>query len=75
MPGALFCQQGEKNNGIKGGEVKTSVENIGNKRVDRFEFETFEELEYYFLKLLADGISDRTKVIGKVLLVWKREEE
>lgn len=55
--------------------MKTSVENIGNKRVDRFEFETFEELEYYFLKLLADGISARTKVIGKVLLVWKREEE
>lgn len=41
--------------------------------VRRLEFETFEELEGYFLDHVCCR-DIKSKVIGKVLIIWEREQ-
>jgi len=45
------------------------------KDLERYEFDTFKELEEYFIDkvLVRQGIS--SKVIGKTLLVWKKDKK
>jgi len=47
---------------------------IGDKVVERFNFDTFEELEKYYLKEILP-FDNKSKVIGKTLLVWKKEDK
>ena len=47
---------------------------IGDKVVERFSFDTFEELEKYYLEEILP-FDNKSKVIGKTLLVWKKEDK
>jgi hypothetical protein len=55
----------------KGG-MKCSIIERGGKMVNRFEFESFEDLEQYFLNYLVGKQGVASKVIGNVLLWWER---
>ena len=44
------------------------------KKYKRYEFKTFQDLEKFFLKTILPKNNLHSKVIGKVLLVWKRKK-
>jgi len=45
-----------------------------NKSYKRYEFKTFQGLEKFFIKKILPQKNISTKVIGKVLLVWKKKK-
>jgi len=45
-----------------------------NKSYKRYEFKTFQGLEKFFIKKILPKKNIHSKVIGKVLLVWKKME-
>jgi len=54
--------------------IKTDQIEARGKFYSRYEFETFEELEEYFVKEILGDKSIRSKVIGKVL-IWGKDEQ
>ena len=44
------------------------------KKYKRYEFKTFQDLEKFFLTTILPKKNIHSKVIGKVLLVWKRKK-
>lgn len=52
--------------------MKCSIIERNGKMINRFEFESFEDLEQYFLNYLAGKSGVASKVIGTVLLWWER---
>ena len=48
---------------------------IDNRKVTRYEFATFQDLEKYFTRKLLLQKNIKSKVIGKVLLVWNKQKE
>ena len=54
--------------------IKQSTITAHGKLYTRCEFETFEDLEQYFIKELLGRTDRRSKVIGKVL-IWGQEEK
>ena len=61
-------------NNVKGGYMRRIRLHIGDKVVERFTFDTFEELEKYYLEEILP-FDNKSKVIGKTLLVWKKEDK
>jgi len=56
-------------------EYNTSHHLIDNRKVTRHEFTTFQDLEKYFTRKLLLQKNIKSKVIGKVLLVWNKQKE
>lgn len=56
-------------------EVYHSKGEANGKPFDRYEFDSFEALEKYFLANFWGRPGIRSKVIGMVLLVQEREQE
>lgn len=54
--------------------IKQSVITAHGKTYTRCEFESFEDLELYFIKEILGRTDRRSKVIGKVL-IWGAEEK
>jgi len=46
-----------------------------DRKVTRYEFTTFQDLEKYFTRKVLFQKNINSKVIGKVLLVWNKEKE
>jgi hypothetical protein len=44
------------------------------KKYKRYEFKTFQDLEKFFITTILPKKNIHSKVIGKVLLVWKRKK-
>jgi len=44
------------------------------KKYKRYEFKTFQDLEKFFLTTILPQKNIHSKVIGKVLFVWKRKK-
>lgn len=42
-------------------------------KLERYTFDTFEELEEYFVEKVLTRKSVSSKVIGKTLLIWERK--
>jgi len=53
--------------------IKTII--ASGQPVSRIEFETFEELEAYFVQFCIGQPGMKSKVIGKVLLMWAKPTE
>jgi hypothetical protein len=45
-----------------------------SKNYKRYEFKTFQDLEKFFVKKILPQKNIQTKVIGKVLFVWKKRK-
>jgi hypothetical protein len=45
-----------------------------SKNYKRYEFKTFQDLEKFFVKKILPQKNISTKVIGKVLFVWKKRK-
>jgi|TARA_Y100000310_G_scaffold188403_1_gene188382 hypothetical protein len=45
-----------------------------SKNYKRYEFKTFQDLEKFFVKKILPQKNIHTKVIGKVLFVWKKRK-
>ena len=56
----------------KPGNIKCTVIERNGVQVNRFEFESFDALEQYFLEYLVGKPGIASKVIGTVLLWWER---
>jgi len=54
--------------------MKKSLLFIKDQKINRYEFDTFEDLEKYFVKEVVHRKDISSKVIGKVLLVFPRRE-
>tara|TARA_Y100000034_G_scaffold92022_1_gene111113 strand:- start:413 stop:556 length:144 start_codon:yes stop_codon:yes gene_type:complete len=44
------------------------------RKYKRYEFKTFQGLEKFFVKKILPQKNIQTKVIGKVLFVWKKRK-
>ena len=55
-------------------DTSQSTDSGLQKKYKRYEFKTFQDLEKFFLKTILPKNNLHSKVIGKVLLVWKRKK-
>ena len=53
-------------------EMKPTVIERNGVKINRLEFESFNDLEQYFLEYLVGRPGIASKVIGTVLLWWRR---
>ena len=55
-------------------DTSQSTDSGLQKKYKRYEFKTFQALEKFFINKILPQKNISTKVIGKVLLVWKKRK-